>query len=317
MSERKEDQKMKRTLTLLLALCTALSCFACSNNSEDVISDYNEEKSEKNDLKTPDVGNDIDPGEIVNSGICIDEADFKLEITNAYIDSDNNLKVDYVVQNKSDDKVYTMKGYESHVNGIYLESYFYNEINPDQIIENYGFVWGGKNYKYGLFDYSKTELFFEVTDESSKEIAYRGNITLYPLGKNLAESFEKSSEHLTDVICENDYVKAYVLGSEVTENDEATTWLGYIFFEKKVKDHISVYFNGDAYLNDMEVENLASLNFSNVFPENSMGGIMELRLDSQSFYYKDFSTLEFEWKFVGGAEKFVNLDITPVKYNFK
>lgn len=236
---------MKKLVTLPLSLALLLSLVACGNNETPSISDKIPDASpnggvEQNSDKTT---NQI----TFESLVAVDNEECIIKITE--IDPDNmwgfTLKTE--LENKSAEKTYMFSIESAAINGVQCDPLFASEVAPGKKAnENISFS-NSSLEKNGVGDYTDIELTFRVYDNNDwlAEAVARETVHIYPYGEDKATTFVREAQSSDNVIADNEYITAVVIGYE---NDAIWGYTVNLFLLNKTDKNVMFSVN-DASVN--------------------------------------------------------------------
>lgn len=224
---------MRKAIALILALCLLLAMTAAGCTSSKPSATDNTEKTDPNvstpqgssgsESTTPSESEATTPSEseptegpaTFEEITVVDNDECAIRITE--VDPDNRrgctLKVN--LENKSTDKTYMFSVIGASVNGVQADPFFASEVAPGKkSVDSISF--SNADLKENSIDFTDIELIFRVYDSndwSADEVA-RETVHVYPYGESKAELFERVPQSTDNVIVDNEYVTATVIGYE-------------------------------------------------------------------------------------------------------
>lgn len=237
------------------------------NDKADSQAEESENTGETRDKKLGGQEEDAEDGEEEESTgeaidfeeqVVLDTDECLIKITEIDPDNDWGYTLKVYLENKSADVSYDFYVESAAVNGVQTDPYFgttvaagkksneeinfYDEIFEDGIIE----------------DFTDIELTFVVNDSEEWETVSEETVHVYPYGEENAVLHERAEESTDEVILDNEYLKATVIG--YTEDD---TW-GYgvkLYIENKTDRSIQISAD-DVSVNGFMIEPYYGINLS-------------------------------------------------------
>lgn len=242
---------MKKLLSILIALALCFSLSACGDN----VSDESTTSTPSNELVQTSEPSQSDEEGIENSSnekqsvdapteeqivfdglTVVDNDECSINITE--IDSDNlwgyTLKVN--LENKSSEKTYMFSVSSAAVNGLQCDPLFASEVAAGKkSIDSISF--SNSVFEENGIDFTDIELTFRVYDSNDwmADAVANETVHVYPYGEEKAEVFERTPSSSDNVIIDNEYVTATVIGY-----DEDNVW-GYtinLFLQNKTDTEV-------------------------------------------------------------------------------
>lgn len=251
---------MKKVMSILIALFMCISLVACGDSASEEKTTPNKDaaSSDVHELPAGDVGvakseeKDTVPKENIqkeqkdqeksDEGIAftgltvVDNDECTINITK--IDPDNiwgyTLKVN--LENKSPEKTYMFSVESASVNGLQWDPFFASEVAAGKkAVDEISFT-NSELEALGI-DFTDIELTFRVYDSNDwmAEAVAKETVHIYPYGEDRAERFERIPSSSDNIIIDNEFVTATVIGY-----DEDDIW-GYtvrLFLQNKADSEV-------------------------------------------------------------------------------
>ena len=204
---------MKKLLALILTVLLLLSLAACGVDSS--LDDQNKPSQNGSGGSGNNGKNQI----TFNGLVAVDNAECSIKITE--IDPDNiwgyTLKVQ--LENKSSDKAYMFSVESAAINGVQCDPFFASEVSAAKKANDEISFTDGDLEKIGIKDYTDIELTFRVYDSNdwSADDVVKETVHIYPYGEDKAEKYVRIPQASDNVIVDNEYVTATVIGYEEDE----------------------------------------------------------------------------------------------------
>ncbi|MCH5171675.1 MAG: hypothetical protein J1F31_02435 [Erysipelotrichales bacterium] len=131
------------------------------------------------------------------------------EIDPHYIDG-QSIKVD--IENKTTDKKFVVYTNNEYVNGLSVNTNFYEEIGAERSRSSRITFYRSELKKYGVTKISDIELEFYVGVSNSAETVVRETVHIYPYGEENVIRYERESSDTDNVIIDNEYAEVTVIG---------------------------------------------------------------------------------------------------------
>ena len=237
---------MKKLLSMLTVLALCISLSACGSSETGGPSTQGNgasaAPSETSQAPGENEGNGQEnatsKGQIVFDGMtAVDNDECSISITE--IDPDNmwgyTLKVN--LENKSAEKTYMFSVLTAAVNGLQCDPFFASEVAPGKkSVDSISFTNG--ELEENEIDFTDIELTFRVYDSDdwmADEVAVE-TVHVYPYGEGKAEVFERAPQSSDNVIIDNEYVTATVIGYE---EDDIWGYTVNLFLQNKSEKEVT------------------------------------------------------------------------------
>ena len=203
--------EMKRYLALVLALCLCFALAACGGTEETQAPGTVAPESEAPESIPPET---VDPGTETENEISfetvtvVDNDECAILITE--VSDDFTLKAE--LENKSTEKTYMFAISSAAVDGLQTDPFFASEVAPGKkSIEQISFM---DDDLSGNVNFTDIELAFRVydSDDWSADDVADATVHIYPFGEDKAETFTRTPLDTDNVILDNEYVTATVIG---------------------------------------------------------------------------------------------------------
>ena len=224
---------MKKTIALILAMCLLLAMSAAGCKSGDPSAAINTnaagqdtsvpQESSGSESTAPSESTATTPSEteateepasfeeitVVDNDACA------IRITELDPNSRRGCTLKVNLENKSTDKTYMFSVAGASVNGVQTDPFFASEVAPGKkSVDSISF--SDDVLKDNGIDFTDIELIFRAydSDDWSADDVARETVHVYPYGEDRAELFERTPQSTDNVIVDNEYVTATVIGYE-------------------------------------------------------------------------------------------------------
>ena len=181
-----------------------------------------DEKDAKEKEKKKEEAKEKEQTEAFEEITALDDENCCIKITGIDMEGEYGPELKIYIENKSEDKTYSVSTERSSINGIQADTYIYMgaEVAPQKKANETIEVYAHHLEEYGVDKLTDIRLQFRVLDKENWEDVARADVHVYPYGEENAETYVREAKETDKVLIDNDSVKVTAIGAEMNEERE-------------------------------------------------------------------------------------------------
>lgn len=245
---------MRKTIALILALCLllAMTITGCKSsdpssarNTNATVSDTSAPQESPDSESTapsesettaPSETEATEPPTAFKEITVVDNDACAIRITELDPNGRRGCTLKVNLENKSTDKTYMFSVAGASVNGVQTDPFFASEVAPGKkSVDSISF--SDDVLKDNGIDFTDIEIIFRAYDSNdwSADDVAQETVHVYPYGEDKAELFERTPQSTDNVIVDNEYVTATVIGYE---KDNRGNYEALLFLQNKTDTEV-------------------------------------------------------------------------------
>lgn len=230
----------------------------------------------------------------------LDDENCCIKITGLDMEGEYGPELKIYIENKSEDKTYTVSIEHATINGIQADSFIYMGAEVAAQKKSNETIEIDEDYleAYDIDKLTDIRLQFDVFESESWEDVAGADVHVYPYGEENAEAYVREAKETDKVLIDNEFVKVTAIGAEMDE--EYGCYDLNLYVENKTDNQVmfdaeNVSINGymiEAYwavvLNPKTVGFSTMSWYSDELEENDISEVEEIEFELDAYDYDNY-----------------------------
>ena len=241
------------------------------------------------------------PGEFEEITV-VDDENCCIKITGIDLEGEYGPELKAYIENKSEDKTYTVSIEHATINGIQADGYIYMgaEVAAQKKANETIEISEWDLEKYGIDKLTDIQLQFNVFDSDSWEDVVSASAHVYPYGEENAETYVREAKETDKVLVDNEYVKVTAIDAKMNEEYD---WYEVNLYVENKTDAEVMFAAENASINGYMIEPYWAVSvipktvgfstmswYSDELEENDISEVEEIEFELNAYDYDSYDS---------------------------